>query len=155
MDKQNTNNKNRYSLWANEPIDFSDPETIKSLLKVLAVLVVFAASLCLPLYVSYKTQQNAKIMRIKMDMNQLRNWAEVYKIENSSYTGLENNVEIKRVFEDIKTMEGVAAIFVSADGKSFCCRTNFSNSRLGSWCIDNYGRVGDDGKCTTNHIQCE
>jgi len=154
MDKQNTNNKNRNPLWANESIDFSDPENIKIILKFLAIFVVFTVSLCLPLYVSYKTQQNAKVMRIKMDMNQLRNWAEVYRIENNNYIGLENDVEIKRVFEDIKTMDGLTVIFVSTDGKSFCCRTNFSNTRLGSWCVDNFGRVGDDGKCTTNHIQC-
>jgi hypothetical protein len=120
----------------------------------LAVLVVFTVSLLLPLYISYKTQQHAKVIRVKMDMNQLRNWAEVYKIENNNYTGLEDDKEIKRVFEDIKSMGGLAIIFVSEDNTMFCCRTNFSNTRLGSWCIDSFGHVGGDGKCTANHIQC-
>jgi hypothetical protein len=118
-------------------------------------LVVFAISLSLPLYVSYKTQQNAKVMRVKMDMNQLRNWAEVYKVENESYTGLGDNKEIKRVFEDIKSMDGTALIFVSDDGTKFCCRTDFSNRKLGNWCVDDSGYIGDNGKCNTDYFQCD
>jgi hypothetical protein len=155
MDKQNTNNKNRKSLRANEPVDFGNLEILKNFLKSLAILVVFISSLLVPLYLSYKTQQNAKVMRVRMDMNQLKNWTKIYELENSNYFGLEDDEEIKRVFEDIKSMGGLSVIFVSNDYTSFCCRTNFSNTRLKNWCIDSLGHVGDDGKCSTNHIQCD
>ena len=155
MDKQNTNNKNRNPLRANESVGFGESEKLKKILRALAVLIVFVSSLLVPMYLSYKTQQNAKVMRVKMDMNQLKNWTKIYEIENSNYFGLDDDAEIKRVFEDIKVMGGLAVIFISEDNESFCCRTNFSNTRLGSWCIDSSGHVGDDGKCTANHIQCD
>ena len=155
MDKQNTHNKNRKSLRANEPVEIGNPEILKNFLKSLAILAVFTSSLFVPMYLSYKTQQNAKVMRVKMDMNQLKNWTKIYEIENINYAGLEDDAEIKRVFEDIKSMGGLSVIFISEDNTKFCCRTNFSNTKLKTWCIDSLGHVGDDGKCTINHIQCD
>lgn len=155
MDKQNFNRQNRDSLRTDESVVAGQSEKIKKFFKALAVLVVFFSSFSVPFYLSYQTQERAKEARIKMDMGQLKNWAMVYELQNNDYEGLENDKEIKRVFEDIKSMGGNAYIFVSKDHKKYCCQTNFLDKRFGSWCVDYTGRVGNDGKCDKNNIQCQ
>jgi len=155
MDQHSVNDKNRNSLRANEPMSFGEPEKIKKLFRALAVLVVFFSSMSLPLYLSYRTQENAKVIRVKMDMNQLNNWAKIYEVQNNDYIGFDNSKDVKRVFKDIESMGGVAHIFISKDGEKYCCKTEFLNKKLGTWCIDNFGSVGGDGKCSANYVQCE
>jgi hypothetical protein len=130
-------------------------EKIKKFFKALAVLVVFFSSFSVPMYLSYKAQEKAKEVRVKMDMSQLKNWAMVYELENSNYAGFENNSEIKRVFNDIESMNGTAYIFISDDFKKYCYQTNFSNKKLGTWCVDYSGYVGKKGNCKQNNISCE
>jgi len=153
MDQQNTNNQDRHPLRADESIS-GDSEKVKKLFRALAVLVVFFVSLSVPLYISYKTQERAKEIRIKMDMSQLKNWAEIYEIKNGSYIGLENDLEVKKVFEDIESMGGVPNIFVSNDANEYCCQTEFKK-KLGVWCLDSSSYLGRDGGCNVNNISCE
>jgi len=155
MDQQNLNRQNRDAVRTDESIVAGESEKIKKFFKALAVLVVFFSSFSVPIYLSYKTQEKAKEMRVKMEMGQLRNWAMIYELENKDYDGLDNNVEIKKVFESIKSMGGNAYIFVSADHKRYCCQTNFLNKSLGSWCVDYTGNIGRDGNCDKNNVQCK
>jgi hypothetical protein len=107
------------------------------------------------MYLSYKTQEKAKEMRVKMDMGQLKNWAVVYEINNGNYLGFEKDSNVTRVFEDIKSMGGVVHIIVSKDSKRYCCQTKFTKKELGTWCVDSSGYVGKDGGCSINNITCE
>jgi len=130
-------------------------QIIKKFFKILAVLIVFVSSLSVPMYLSYKTESDARKMRVRMDMGQLKNWAILYSIEHGDYAGIEDEPEIKRVFTDIKAMGGYAFIFASKDNKKYCCQTNFLNKELGSWCVDHTGSVGGNGKCDINNVQCK
>jgi len=155
MDEQNINHQNRNTIRTDESIVAGQVEKFKKLFKVLAILVVFLVSLSLPIYIAHKTEIRARIIRVKMDMGQLKNWAMVYELEHSNYNGLDKDLEINRVFNDIKSMGGNAYIWVSKDNKKYCCQTSFSDKNLGSWCVDYTGSVGSNGKCDKNNIQCK
>lgn len=155
MDKQNTDSQNRNPLWADEPIIIGDSEKVKKFFKALAVLVVFLVSLSLPLYFSMRTQGKAKEIVVKMDMDQLKNWAEVYKIQNGSYTGLEDDSEIEKVFENIKSMGGNPRMIINRNSSKYCCQTEFIKKDLGTWCVDYSGYVGKDSNCNLNNISCK
>ena len=155
MDEQNINRQNRDTIRTDESVVSGEVQKIRRFFKALAVLAVFAASLSVPIYVSYKTQIRAQEIRIKMDMGQLKNWATVYELEHDDYNGLDRDSEITRVFEDIKSMGGDAHIFISKDAKKYCCQTKFSNKSLDSWCVDYTGNIGGDGKCEEGNVRCK
>jgi hypothetical protein len=155
MDQQNINNQNGDSLRADESVIMGDSEKIKKFFRALAVLVVFFSSLSVPLYISYKTQENAKQMRIKMDMSQLKNWAEIYEVNSGNYFGLDNDSNVDGVFKDIESMGGSAHIIVSSDSIKYCCQTRFIKKELGTWCVDSSGYMGKDGGCDINNISCK
>jgi hypothetical protein len=99
---------------------------------------------------SLAVQEQAKNMRIKMDMGQIRNWAEVYKLENKTYWGFEKDVDLERALADIKAMEGNAEIFVK--GNSYCVKVFF---KKGSFCVDSSGYIGkDNGICSDKVVNC-
>jgi len=106
------------------------------------------------MYISYKTQENAKEMRIKMDMRQLKNWAIIYKINNDNYLNLEKDSEVSKVFKDIQSMGGNAYMVVSGDANKYCCQANFER-KGGVWCMDSSGYIGKDDKCSSVNISCE
>jgi hypothetical protein len=94
-------------------------------------------------------------MRVKMNMNQLKNWAKIYEVENGDFIGFDNNRDVLIIFKDTESMGGIAHIFISKDGKEFCCKTEFLDKKIGTWCVDNAGNIGDDGKCSAEYAQCE
>jgi len=155
MDQQNSNSQNRDSVRTNGAIVSGESDKIKKLFIGLAVLIVFCSSLAMPLYLSYKAQEKAKEIRVKMDMSQVSNWAQVYRINNQSYSGFEQDLELKRVFKDIVSMGGLTDIFISPDSKKYCCQVQFENKNLGTWCVDDSGHIGSNGRCEKNNIKCE
>lgn len=155
MDEQNINSQNRDSIRTDGSIVAAESEKLKKLFVGLAVLVVFVLSLSVPLYLSYKAQEKAKEMRVKMDMSQVRNWAQVYEINNQTYRNFEKDSELIKVFKDINSMGGVADIFISKDSSKYCCQVQFTNKSLGTWCVDDSGYVGANGQCEKNNIKCE
>ncbi len=129
------------------------PSNIERVFRASAILVVFLISFSIPVGISFAVQEDARNMRIKMDMEQLRNWGEVYHLENKSYRGMENDDNIKKVFADIKEMKGATSIFVGKDHNSYCVKAIF---RKGSWCVDNTGHAGkDDGVCSQYVTKCD
>ena len=120
--------------------------------KALALLIVFLVFFSIPVMVAFNIEEDARNIRIRMDMNQLKNWAEVYRLTNKSYQGFENDPDLSRVFEDIKSMKGEVNIFVSENNDSYCSRVFF---RKGSFCIDDSGYTGkDDGNCSSTFAKC-
>jgi hypothetical protein len=125
---------------------------LQGLLKIIAVLAVFLVFFSIPVLLFWQTQEQAKNIRITMDMKQLKNWSEVYRIENKNYKGFEKNPDLNRFFEDIKSMEGEARIFVSNDYNAYCARVLF---KKGSFCVDNLGYSGkDNGICSPGATKC-
>ena len=155
MDQQNINIQNRDTVRTDGSIVSAASGKIKKFVTGLAVLIVFGSSLAMPLFLSYKAQEKAKEMRVRMDMSQLKNWAQVYQLNNQDYAGFDNDVEIKRVFVDIKSMDGVANIFISRDSSRYCCQVSFSDKKMGTWCVDDSGYVGADGKCNKSNVKCK
>lgn len=150
MDEQNYNDQNGQSLRANGSVAESDNENLKKYLKVLAIFVVFAACFSIPFYCSYLTQKGAKVAMIKMDASQLRNWAQIYRLNNGSYIGLENDYEFSRVIEGAKRMNGEAVVYTSAD--SYCSVLSLERE---SFCTDSSGFVGkDEGVCSPDSVKC-
>lgn len=131
----------------------SQPLNLKRLFKALAVLIVFLISFSIPVVVAFNLEETAKDMRIKMDMGQLKNWAEVYRLENKSYEGFEKDPDLYRFFEDIGEMDGEVKIFINQNHESYCSRVFF---KRGSFCIDNNGYFGEDkGICSSEYTKCD
>lgn len=150
MDKQNYNDQNGQSLRANGSIAEGDSEKLKKYLKILALFVVFFACFSIPFYCCYLTQENAKVAVVKMNAGQIRNWAQIYHLNNKSYLGLQDDYEIGRVLSGVREMNGEATIF--ADNDSYCAVLSFKRA---SFCVDNMGFVGeDDGACSQQSIKC-
>lgn len=126
---------------------------LQKLFKALAVLVVFLVFLSIPIIVGFRLEQQARDMRIKMDMGQLKNWAEVYRLTNKSYEGFENDPDLARFFDDIESMGGEVEIFIGENNDSYCARVFFSNS---SFCIDDSGYITEDnGVCSSETSHCD
>jgi len=120
--------------------------------KALALLIVFLVFFSIPVMVALSIEEDARNTRIRMDMNQLKNWAEVYRLTNKSYEGFENDLDLFRVFEDVKSMGGEIKIFVNENDDSYCSRVFF---RKGSFCIDDSGYTGKDyGNCSSVFTKC-
>jgi len=118
----------------------------------LAVLVVFLVSFSIPILISIIIQEDARNVRIKMDMGQMRDWAEVYSIENNDYKGLGTDPDIERFLGDIKDMKGNVNIFVGKNYNSYCAIVSF---KKGSFCVDASGYIGRDrGICSPHVTRC-
>ena len=153
MDQQNFNGQNRYGLRPNEPVMESRALNLKRFFKALALLIVFLISFSIPVVIAFNLEEQAKNMRIKMDMGQLKNWAEVYHLTNKSYEGFEKDPNLYRFFEDIEAMDGEAEIFINQNYESYCSRVFF---KRGSFCIDDAGYFGkDEGICSSGYTKCD
>jgi len=126
---------------------------LQKLFKVSAVLIVFLVFFSIPVIIGYRMEEKARDMRIKMDMGQLKNWAEVYRLTNKSYEGFENDPDLARFFEDIEAMGGEVNIFIGENNDSYCAEVFF---RKCSYCIDNSGYMTEDnGVCSSETPRCD
>lgn len=126
---------------------------LQKFFKALSVLVVFLVFLSIPIIIGFRLDQQARDMRIKMDMGQLKNWAEVYRLTNKSYEGFENDPDLARFFDDIESMGGEVDIFIGENNDSYCARVFF---RKCSYCIDNSGYMTEDsGVCSSETPHCD
>lgn len=125
---------------------------VKRFFRASAALIVFLISFSIPVIIAFNVRERAMDMRIKMDMGQLKNWAEVYRLTNKSYKGFENDPDLYRFFEDIKSMNGEARIFIGKNHDSYCSTVFF---KKGSFCIDDSGYTGrDNGICSFENTRC-
>lgn len=131
----------------------TESENIKKIFKALAALFVFLASFSVPVLICRSVEEDARNARIRMDMGQIRNWAEVYELKNKTYEGLGDNPELKRSFNDIGSMGGSVSVFVGEQHDSYCARVFF---RKGSFCVDSSGYAGKDrGICSSAMTNCD
>jgi hypothetical protein len=151
MDEQNHNDQNGQSLRTNGSVAERETEDFKKYLKILALFVVFFACFAVPFYCSYLAQEGAKKAMVKMDAAQLRNWAQIYRLKNGGYAGLEQDYEFSRVIISLRAMKGEAAVHIGPD--SYCAVLSFKET---SFCVDGTGYVGkDEGFCSDNFLKCE
>ena len=131
----------------------AEARNIQKIFKAIAALFVFLISFSIPILICRSVEEDARNARIRMDMGQIRNWAEVYELENKTYEGLENDRELKRSFEDIGSMGGAVSVFVGEQHDSYCARVFF---RKGSFCVDSSGYAGKDkGNCSSSRARCD
>ncbi|MDD4074410.1 MAG: prepilin-type N-terminal cleavage/methylation domain-containing protein, partial [Candidatus Pacebacteria bacterium] len=100
-------------------------------------------------------EERAKDSRIKSEMSQIRNIADIYKINNGfSYEELETNQEVSSLLSSITSQGGTAEsnISISNDGSQYCIFTNL-NSTNDLWCVDNTGYSGLGG-CEEETYTC-
>lgn len=131
----------------------SEVLNIKRFFKASAVLIVFLISFSIPVVIAFNLEEQAKNTRIKMDMGQLMNWAQVYEVQNKSFKGFEVDPNLSQFFKDIESMNGKVNIFVSQDYKEYCSKVFF---KKGSFCIDSFGYSGKDkGVCSIENTKCD
>lgn len=130
-----------------------EARNIQKIFKALAALFVFLISFSIPVLICMNVEEDARNARIRMDMGQIRNWAEVYKLNNKTYEGLGDDPDLKRSFEDIGSMGGTVSVFVGEQHGSYCARVFF---RKGSFCVDSSGYAGKDkGICSPATANCD
>lgn len=130
----------------------SEALNVKKTFKALAALIVFLISFSIPVLTSLAIQERARSMRIRMDMGQIRNWAEVYKLKNRTYKGLEKDASLKGAFENIESMDGEVVIFIGKKYDSYCAKVVFKKD---SFCVDDSGYLGKDkGVCSSESASC-
>jgi len=126
---------------------------LQKIFKALAAFFVFLISFSIPVLFCINVEREARNTRIRMDMGQIRNWAEVYELKNKTYEGFENDSELARAMEDIRSMGGEASVFVAEDHGSYCVKVIFKE---GSFCIDSRGYIGKDaGRCSSIETRCD
>lgn len=153
MDEQDLNSQDGHRLRPDESVMEIEAANIQKIFKALAALFVFLVSFSIPIFFCMKVEGEARNMRIRMDMGQIRNWAEVYKMENKNYKEFGSDPDLDRAFEDIRSMGGDVSIFVGKDDNSYCARVFFDK---GSFCVDNSGYMGrDSGKCSSEKTRCD
>ncbi len=123
---------------------------IEMLFRGLAVLVVFGISCSIPLVVSKMVLGAANDAVIRIDMNDLRNWAKVYELNNGNYVGLKDSRDIKRTEDNIK-LQG-SNLFLFENATDYCAKSKLRN---GFWCIDDSGYAGSGYlNCEDGHYSC-
>jgi hypothetical protein len=133
----------------------NDPRILnaKKLFKAAAFLIVFIIGFSIPFFIISSIQENAKNVRIQMDMNQLKLWGESYGIQRNSYKGLDENKEMQSVVNDINSAGGNCFIYINKSFDKYCSETSLSNVKLGKWCVDSAGYVGR-GSCSRESYKC-
>jgi hypothetical protein len=133
----------------------NDPRVLnaKKLFKATAILIVFIIGFSIPFFIITSIQDDAKNTRIKMDMNQLKLWAETYGLQRDNYKGLDEDREIIRVVEDIKSAGGDCSIFVNSNNVKYCAETSLTKENMGKWCADSSGQIGK-GICSKETYKC-
>jgi hypothetical protein len=127
-----------------------------SFFKILAIVVVFSLSLGFPILIFKKLEESANNLLIRKNLETVRNWAEIKRLKNGNYIGLEKDKEILNIFEKIKDFGGTAEIYLSANNNYYCAKTNFIGSQKNkNWCIDSSNYSGaDSSKCKPGFFQC-
>jgi len=113
------------------------------LLKCLAMVFVFSISMAIPLLIYGQLKKSADSLLIQKDLEQIQEWAIVYKLKNGSYDGLEKNVEIIKKKIDITVLGGKPRIFVSSDKDAFCVASPLLDAKT-KWCVDGEGYSGKE-----------
>ncbi len=122
----------------------------EALFKGLAVLIVFGISFSIPLMISRMALRTARDAVIRIELNELRNWANIYELKNGNYGGLNDDKEIKRIEADIKLQGGSLSLFENKT--DYCAK---SKLRSGFWCVDDSGYGGSRAdRCSAGTVKC-
>lgn len=133
----------------------NDPRVLntKKLFKAAAILIVLIVGFSIPFIIINSVQEDTKNMRIRMDMNQLKLWAETHGLQRGNYEELESNKEVQKVIDDIGSAGGNCSLFVSSNYFKYCAETSFANIKMSKWCADSSGYVGK-GICSQESYRC-
>jgi len=124
-------------------------------MRTVSVLVVFFVSFSIPLMIWKAVERNAKDARLMMEMGTAKNWAELYRIKNDDYQSFDSDIEMRKVLDDIESMDAEGLIIVSDSGEEYCFETSFRDKKTKPWCVDSTGYLGEGmGLCSKGHANC-
>ena len=125
-------------------------KNIEVIFEGFVVLIVFGISFFTPLVISRMALGVAMDAVIRIELNNIRNWGEIYKLKNGNYGGLNNDKEIKRIGADIKIQGGRLSLFENKT--NYCAKSKLRN---GFWCVDDSGYGGSGySNCADKHYRC-
>jgi len=110
--------------------------------KILACLSVFFIFFFIPVCVFRSMEMKVENMQTKENLNQLKMWAEVYRIKNRGYEGMENNYEVSTIVKTLNYMGKDCELILAHD--SFCAKAKKTDEKTKMWCVDNTGYSGPE-----------
>lgn len=118
------------------------------------MITVFGVSLGAPILFFKSLEESANNLLIRKNLETIRNWAEIKKLKNGNYFGLENDSEILNISKKIKDLGGVMEIYLSVNNNYYCAKSNFIKSQKNkNWCVDSSNYSGSESlQCKTNLI---
>jgi hypothetical protein len=127
----------------------------KDYLKCLAAISVFFIFFFIPILFFRNMQLKIENMQVRENLNQLTMWAQVYKVKNKSFKGMENNYEISKIVKTLSYM-GKDCILI-LDNDSFCVKAKVTDEKTRRWCVDSIGYAGPKfNNCDYDkQIKCE
>jgi hypothetical protein len=131
-------------------------DTKERLLKGAAVTIVFLIFALIPIIVSNELRKSGMSLLIREDLGTVRNWGELYRINNGDYRGFGSYFEVTKKVADIKEKGGRMEVFVDPNGDEFCAKAILFTSK-GGWCVDSRGYSGTvtDGCHSGGNFRCQ
>jgi hypothetical protein len=130
-------------------------DTKERLFKGAAVAIVFLIFAAIPIFVSNELRKSGMSLLIREDLGTVRNWGELYRINNGDYKGFGSYFEVAKKAADIREKGGVMEVFVDVNGDEFCVKATSSSN--GGWCVDSRGYSGKvtDGCHSGGNFRCQ
>jgi hypothetical protein len=127
----------------------------KDYLKILACFSVFFIFFFIPILFFRSMELKVENMQVKENLNQVKMWAEVYKIKNKTFKGIEDDYEISMIVRTLSYM-GKDCKLIS-NNNAFCVKAKVTDQKTKMWCVDNTGYAGPEtNNCDYGkQIKCE
>jgi hypothetical protein len=124
-------------------------------LKILASLSVFFIFFFIPVLFFKNMEMKVQNMQVKENLNQLKIWAEVYRLRNKSYKGMENNYEVSTIIKTLNYMGKDCKLVL--DYNVYCVKAKKTDEKTKMWCVDSTGYAGQKiNNCDYDkQIRCE
>lgn len=102
-------------------------------IKILAGISVFFIFFFIPITIFKKIEASIIDMEIKSSLENLKNWATIYKVKNGSFKGMENDYEVSKIVKTLNYMGKECKLII--DNNVFCARAKTISFK--NWCVDN------------------
>ncbi len=106
------------------------------LVRVLLIIFTLFIFYSIPLFIFNGTQKKLLNLEIKEDLNQLSMWAELYNNRYKTYQGMENNEEIKKIIDELNSLQTDCQLIISKRGDKFCAKAKMFDKKIKNWCVD-------------------
>lgn len=111
--------------------------------KLIIFGVVFLFFFSIPVLTINQIKKVDNENKVKNDFKQIEAWAQIYKIQNGTFEGFENDIEIRMIKIDLIATTGEEMqMFFDDNYNSFCVKARTNKDNV--YCIDDSGYMGKD-----------